>query len=107
MDPDPAEGPLEQEIAAMYQAHSGGLYQYAFSLLREPEDSRDALQEVFLRYFTERRCGGEILNPRAWLYRVLRNLLLDWVDRAARKHEVSGANTDDFPGLAVDSESLI
>ncbi len=97
---------IEQEIAAAYETYADGLYHYAVSLLRQPEDARDALQEAFLRYFLQRNCGGQVDHPRAWLYRVLRNYILDHLDRASRKHEIPGTNTDKFQGSGGDPEAL-
>ena len=98
---------IEQEVAAQYAAHADGLLRYATLLLPAGEDARDALQEVFLRYFLERTCGGRIDNPRAWLYRVLRNYFLDWLDTAARKHETPGVDVDEFPAATHDPEALM
>jgi RNA polymerase sigma-70 factor (ECF subfamily) len=100
-------GAIEQEVAALYHAHADGLFHYAASLLPAAEDARDALQEVFLRYFLERSCGGSIDNPRAWLYRVLRNYFLDWLDTAARKREIPGLDADEFPATGGDPEALM
>lgn len=100
-------GAIDQEVAALYDAHADGLLHYAALVLPAGEDARDALQEVFLRYFLERTCGGHIDNPRAWLYRVLRNYLLDWLDTAARKHEVPGVDVDEFPASTDDPEALM
>jgi RNA polymerase sigma-70 factor (ECF subfamily) len=41
--------------------------------------AQDAIQEVFLRYFKTRRDGGTVNNPRAWLFHVLRNYMLDQI----------------------------
>ena len=98
---------IEQEIAALYDAQADGLLRYAALLLPAGEDSRDALQEVFLRYFLERNCGGHIDNPRAWLYRVLRNYVLDWLDTAVRKHETPGVEVDNFAAATNDPEALM
>lgn len=100
-------GTVEQEVAALYGAYADGLLHYASSLLPAVEDARDALQEIFLRYFLERNCGGCIENPRAWLYRVLRNYFLDWLDTAARKREVAGLDADEFPSVNSDPEALV
>jgi RNA polymerase sigma-70 factor (ECF subfamily) len=65
---------------------------------------RDAVQEVFLRYFAERRYGNCVENPRAWLYRVLHNHLLDRLNRAAVKCEVSADAAHGVPDRCVDAE---
>jgi RNA polymerase sigma-70 factor (ECF subfamily) len=54
-----------------------GLFRYAMALVRNRELAEDAIQESFLRYVIARIQGQCIVNGRAWLYRVLRNQLLD------------------------------
>ena len=68
---------IEQELAQIYTETAPGLFRYAVTLIRDRETSRDALQEVFLKYFIARRNGQRFDNPKAWLFRILRNYLLD------------------------------
>jgi RNA polymerase sigma-70 factor (ECF subfamily) len=103
-----AAGPLneaEREVAGLYEEHAGKLLSYAGSLTRDRDIALDAVQEVFLRYFVERRYGNCIENPRAWLYRVLHNYLLDRLSTAAMKCEVSSDNADGLPDAAGDPET--
>jgi RNA polymerase sigma-70 factor, ECF subfamily len=100
------ESKLEQEVVSLYEAHADGLLRYATSLLGRQYEARDALQETFLRYFIERSYGREIDNPQAWLDRVLHNLALDWMDRAAVKWEVSIEKADEIPGREHNPEPL-
>ena len=46
---------LEQEVAALYLEHGPGLLRYAEMLARNRDTGRDAVQEVFLRYFEKCR----------------------------------------------------
>ena len=98
---------LEQEVAALYIEHAARLLRYAETLTRNQDMGRDAVQEVFLRYFAERRYGNVVENPRAWLYRVLHNHLLDRLDRAAMKCEVSAEAADGVPDKCVGAEMLL
>ena len=66
---------IESEVVCAYQLHAAELTQYATSVARSADSARDAVQEVFLRFFVERRCGRTIEHPRAWLFQVLRNHL--------------------------------
>jgi RNA polymerase sigma factor (sigma-70 family) len=100
-------GDLEQEVADLYSEHAARLLRYTETLTRDRDTGRDAVQEVFLRYFAERRYGGRVENPRAWLYRVLHNHLLDRLDRAAMKFEVSGEDVDEVPDGCFDAEMLL
>lgn len=82
---DSKEGQLEDEIAQLYEATFDGLFRYAMAIIREKEMAEDAIQECFLRYFVARKEEQAILNARAWLYRVLRNQLLDLRKKASLK----------------------
>jgi RNA polymerase sigma-70 factor (ECF subfamily) len=98
---------LEREVADLYEVHAARLLSYAGSLTRDPDIARDAVQEVFLRFFVERRYGNCIENPRAWLYRVLRNYLLDRFATSAMKCEVSSEDTDGVPDSRGDPETMV
>jgi len=98
---------LEQEVALLYIEHAARLLRYAETLTRNQDMGRDAVQEVFLRYFAERRYGNVVKSPRAWLYRVLHNHLLDRLDRAAMKCEVSAKAADGVPDKCVGVEMLL
>ena len=79
---------IEQELAQLYADAAPGLLRYAVTLIRDKETSQDALQEIFLRYFVARQRGQRFTNPKAWLFRILRNHLLDILKSAAFNHEI-------------------
>jgi RNA polymerase sigma-70 factor (ECF subfamily) len=84
--PPPAAG-IEQEIVELYGKEAGGLLRYAGALANDPEMADDATQEAFLRFFLCRSAGQEIRSPRAWLFRVARNYVLDQ-KKAGSRNEV-------------------
>jgi len=47
------------------------------AMTRDRSIAQDGIQEVFMRYFLIRAAGQQIENVRAWLFRVLRNYLVD------------------------------
>lgn len=65
------------ELIACYETEAGGLFRYAALLLGNAQAAEDVLQETFLRLFAALRAGVEIRDPRAWLFRVLRNACLE------------------------------
>ena len=67
----------QSRTAALYSERGGELLSYAVSVARDEELARDALQEVFMRYFVALCEGEDIRAPRAWIYRVLHNYLMD------------------------------
>ncbi len=68
---------LEAEVLEMLNKHSSSLSRYAIAMTRDRAIAQDGIQEVFLRYFLIRADGQQIENVRAWLFRVLRNYLVD------------------------------
>lgn len=80
---------LGREIAGLYEAHAANLRRYARGLVSAEQTASDAVQEAFLRYLVARRNGRAIEGQKAWLFRVLRNLLLDWKKQAGAAAETT------------------
>ena len=95
---------VEGEVIDLYQDNASGLFRFAEALVRDREMAQDALQEVFLRYFVARSSGQEIQNGKAWLYRVMRNYLLDRVKEAAFKNKASLEEAEVIPDGSGDPE---
>ncbi|HLK62320.1 MAG TPA: sigma-70 family RNA polymerase sigma factor [Bryobacteraceae bacterium] len=104
---DVSRGGLEQEIEAIYRRYSAELLSYAETFVRREDSAIDAVQEAFLRYFVERNYGRVIENPRGWLYRVLRNYLLDRLGRAALKREVPAVDGYDVPDPGQGADAAV
>jgi RNA polymerase sigma-70 factor (ECF subfamily) len=79
---------IEQELARIYEADSASLHRYALALTQRHESAQDAVQEIFLRYYIARSEGQRFRNPRAWLFRVLRNHVYDGMRTIRSKNEV-------------------
>jgi RNA polymerase sigma-70 factor (ECF subfamily) len=85
----------EDTLAALVDRYSGALYRVAFSVLRNPADAEDAVQETFLRVLRHRQTLHEVRDPRVWLIRIVWNVVLDRKRRAKTRPE-----TDDVAELA-------
>jgi RNA polymerase sigma-70 factor, ECF subfamily len=84
----------EEALAALVDQYAGTLYRIAFSVLRNPTDAEDAVQEAFLRVLRHRDTLGEIRDHRVWLIRIVWNIVLDRKRRAKTRPE-----TDDVSEL--------
>jgi len=78
---------LECEVADLYTREAAGLTRYATTLAQDRDAARDAVQEAFFRYFLCRSSGQVISSSKAWLFRVIRNYILDQKRAASRKTE--------------------
>jgi RNA polymerase sigma-70 factor (ECF subfamily) len=85
----------EAVLAELVSQYSGVLYRVAFSVLRNPSDAEDAVQEAFLRVLRHRDTLGEVRDHRVWLIRIVWNIVLDRKRRAKTRPE-----TDDVSELA-------
>jgi len=84
----------EEALAALVDQYAGALYRVAFSVLRNPTDAEDAVQEAFLCVLRHRDTLGEIRDHRVWLIRIVWNIVLDRKRRAKTRPE-----TDDVSEL--------
>jgi RNA polymerase sigma-70 factor, ECF subfamily len=82
-------------LSSLVDQYSGALYRVAFSVLRNPADAEDAVQEAFLRVLRHRDTLGEVRDHRVWLIRIVWNIVLDRKRRAKTRPE-----TDDVADLA-------
>jgi RNA polymerase sigma factor (sigma-70 family) len=88
------ENDLEFEVAQVYEEYAAGLLRYALMTIRNREAAQDAVQEVYLRFFVSRSQGHIIQTPKAWLFRVLRNYLLDCLKSSSVNREIGMENVD-------------
>jgi len=81
-------------LAALVDQYAGALYRVAYSVLRNPADAEDAVQEAFLRVLRHRDTLAEVRDHRVWLIRIVWNIVLDRKRRAKTRPE-----TDDVEEL--------
>jgi RNA polymerase sigma-70 factor (ECF subfamily) len=85
----PAEGLFGQgraDFEALYDRHSREVWALAYARWTNADTAMDITQEAFLRLWKKWEEGETILNPRAWLLRVARNLAEDHAKSAFRRN---------------------
>ncbi|HEX4564653.1 MAG TPA: RNA polymerase sigma factor, partial [Solirubrobacteraceae bacterium] len=60
-------------FAALYERHHQPLYRLCLSIVRVPDDARDALQSTFERAFAALRAREREIAVRPWLFRIAHN----------------------------------
>ncbi len=87
MDPD------TPSLAALFEEEESGLLRYALGLTGRRSVAEELVQEAFLRLH---QSWAEVENPRAWLYRTVRNLALNHLrDHPAEAELDPDTATDD------------
>jgi len=75
-----------QDFQALYDRHNREVWALAYARWMNADLALDIMQEAFLRLWKQWQEGEEILNPRAWLLRVARNLAEDHAKSAFRRN---------------------
>jgi RNA polymerase sigma-70 factor (ECF subfamily) len=78
--------PQHKDFEALYQRHSQEVWALVYARWLNADTALDITQEAFLRLWRQWEKGEAILNPRAWLLRVARNLAEDHAKSAFRRN---------------------
>ena len=93
--------------AALYRAHGAELLRFAWHRLGRLEDAEDAVQATFLSAHRVLVEGEQIREPRAWLFRILRNECLTRIATTKRRgvpEHLEDWHADAAPGVAEQVE---
>jgi RNA polymerase sigma-70 factor (ECF subfamily) len=77
---------VREEFEILYQRHSREVWALAYARWMNADTAMDIMQETFLRLWKQWEKREEIINPRAWLLRVARNLAEDHAKSAFRRN---------------------
>ena len=67
----------QAETLRLFQEHGTPLFRFCRSLLHDPGDSEDVVQETFLKLLNHLQRGGERRNLKSWLFTVAANACRD------------------------------
>ena len=92
-------GQREAVLQGLHDRHAAELWRFALRLTRDPQAAEDIVQESLLRAWRDPQLGTRSEHQaRAWLFTVVRNLVVDRWRSAAVRHELAGADFLD-PGV--------
>ncbi len=96
---------IEEEVVELFYQHTPALSRYAAILSRDTGIAQDAVQEAFLRYFIVRTKGEQVQNPRAWLFRVLKNYIFDCSRKSVSARTANLNEAAEIPDFQQDVEA--
>ncbi len=73
----PVSSTYETQFLTAFDEHADALFRHAFFRLSDRDRATDLTQETFIKAWEYARGGGEIQHWKAFLYRVLNNLIID------------------------------
>jgi RNA polymerase sigma-70 factor (ECF subfamily) len=97
--------PGESELERLYDEHAQALFAFLLNLTRDEADTRDLLQELFVKIAREPKLLAGVREPRAFLVRLAHNAAIDLMRRrgtrertkenfAAETHPLFAPTTD-------------
>lgn len=87
MKPGPQTAGVRQaDFAALYDRHSREVWAMAYARWLDADTALDIMQEAYMRLWKQWEKGENILNPKAWLLRVARNLAEDFAKSSFRRN---------------------
>lgn len=89
-------------VSAAWQAHEGELRSYLRHRAGDVDMADDVLQDVFVKAMRQGQGFCTLDNPRAWLFQVARNALVDRV-RTSHPHDVFTDELAETTPLNVDA----
>jgi RNA polymerase sigma-70 factor (ECF subfamily) len=102
---------VSEDVVAAYEAHQRELFSFALASTRSPDVAEDLVQEAFTRLISAMAAGDRPNNVRAWLYRVLANLVtsrarrnvisLRWLPFLARPETTAGPEEEVLRGVVA------
>jgi RNA polymerase sigma-70 factor (ECF subfamily) len=72
-------------LERLYDEHAQALFAFVLNLLRHEADTRDVLQELFVKVARNPRLLQGVKDPRGFLLRLAHNLAIDLVRRRAAR----------------------
>jgi RNA polymerase sigma-70 factor (ECF subfamily) len=72
-------------LERLYDEHAQALFAFVLNLLRHEADTRDVLQELFIKVARNPRLLEGVRDPRGFLLRLAHNLAIDLVRRRAAR----------------------
>ena len=69
---------LNEEFIKAYENYSDAIFRYCYFRVYDRERAKDLAQETFMKTWDYIARGNDIENIRAFLYRVARNMVIDY-----------------------------
>lgn len=97
--------PADRSLA-LYLEHRTALVNYANGIVGDRAGAEDVVQEAYLRFSA---ASPTISHPVGYLYRIVRNLALDWVRRSSveRSEAVAQAPLEEVPHQDPSAEHVL
>jgi len=89
-------------LRQVFETEESPLLRFAYGLVGQRETAEDLVQDAFLKLHAH---WDDVANPRAWLFKSIRNLALNHLRDHKRETPIESA--DDFPSQSPDPDQTL
>lgn len=79
----------KQALVKIYKEYYEELFNYGFRICKREELTRDCIQDLFIKIWLKRSKFSNIENPKPYVFRILRNTILDGLRKRPEHSELS------------------
>lgn len=97
----------EELLELAVREHARMVYRIAFSVLRNPAEAEDAVQDTFLRVLRYGNKTAAIQDQKAWLARIAWRVAVERRAKLAHSAARSDPATDDLPSKADSADRVL
>lgn len=99
--PIPSEPEEKGSIVELFETHESALIRFAYGLIKRREVAEEIVQDAFLKLHQH---WHEVENPRAWIYRSIRNLCLNHLRKYKRELDEADEKVVDITEAASENK---
>ena len=89
---------LKKFFLTVYDEHADAIYRFCLVRTSDTEVAHDVTQDTFMRFWDTLVKKGEVEYPRALIYQIARNAIIDWY----RKHKAESLDELQDQGLELE-----
>jgi RNA polymerase sigma-70 factor (ECF subfamily) len=97
---------MAANLERLYDAHASALFAFLVNLTRNEADTRDLLQELFIKLARQPALLEGVRDPRAFLLRLAHNAAVDQVRRRSAREKRQDEFAAEAPQVLAPAEDL-
>ncbi len=97
---------MPAEIERLYDAHAQSLFAFLLNFTRDESDTRDLLQEIFIKLAREPKLLSGVRDERAFLIRLAHNSAIDLIRRRGTRERTKENFAAEIVSTFASSENL-
>lgn len=78
----------KEALAALYQLTERAVYTYVLSIVKNPVDTQDIVQETYLKIRASAHLYVPLGKPLAWIFTIARNLSMNFFRERGKEEEI-------------------